>query len=128
FSAWTDEGLLRHPSFQGLREDKDAREVRRERPAAGGAATAAQAAAAPRGGSARSGVRLSHPDRVLYPEQGITKRELADYYAAIADRILPQLVDRPLMLVRCPRGHGQKCFYQRHASDGLPPEIRTIPV
>jgi bifunctional non-homologous end joining protein LigD len=74
------------------------------------------------------GVRISHPDDVLYPEQGVTKRELAEYYLAVADRILPFLRGRPLTLVRCPDGEGGACFYQRHASGHLPPEMRQVEV
>ena len=119
FAARTEDGLLRHASFVGLREDLDAGEVRQARVAAPRAAARSNPAGRP---------RLSNPDRVLYPEQGITKRELADYYRAVADRILPHLVDRPLTLLRCPSGRGAKCFYQRHASASMPPEIRRIEV
>ena len=66
------------------------------------------------------GVRLTHPDRVLYPEQGITKLALARYYAAIRDWILPELRNRPLSLVRCPEGEGKACFYQKHVGAGVP--------
>lgn len=59
--------------------------------------------------------RLSNPDRVLYPEQGITKLELAAYYVQVAQWMLPHLVDRPLSLLRCPEGRGTACFFQRHA-------------
>ena len=86
-------------------------------------------ASAPRPASSRSkritsdgvvqiaGVRLTHPDRVLYPDQGITKRELALYYEQIADWIMPHIEGRPLTLVRCPEGYKKQCFYQRHSRD-----------
>jgi bifunctional non-homologous end joining protein LigD len=74
------------------------------------------------------GVRLSNPDKVLYPEQGITKRDLADYYAAIADWLLPHVVRRPITLVRCPAGRQKKCFYQRHAGSGVPSELNQIEI
>ena len=70
--------------------------------------------------------RLTHPDRVLYPEPKITKRDLAAYYAAVADWILPQIAGRPLSLVRCPTGIGHECFFQKHAGLGLSPAIRQI--
>jgi bifunctional non-homologous end joining protein LigD len=73
-----------------------------------------------------AGVRLSHPDRLLYPEQGITKRELAGYHEAVADRILPELAGRPLTLVRCPQGSQKKCFFQRHAGAGIPRQLRRV--
>jgi bifunctional non-homologous end joining protein LigD len=75
-----------------------------------------------------AGVRLTHPDRVLYPEQGITKLALARYYVAIGDWILPQVRDRPLSLVRCPAGEGGTCFYQKHAGAGIPDAIGTVEI
>ena len=69
------------------------------------------------GGDEIAGVHLTHPDRVVYADQGITKRELALYYKAIADWILPQVENRPLTLLRCPEGYGKECFYQRHTRD-----------
>jgi bifunctional non-homologous end joining protein LigD len=74
------------------------------------------------------GVRLTHPDKVLYPEQGITKRALAEYYDAVADWMLPHAGSRPISLVRCPMGRGKKCFFQRHAGSGIPPQIREIQI
>lgn len=97
--AYTDltrDGQLRHPSFQGLREDKPADDVRLEQ------------------ARAIEGVTLTHPERVLYPEQGITKRGLAEYYEAVGGVMLPELQQRPLSLVRCPAGPGKSCFYQKH--------------
>lgn len=75
-----------------------------------------------------AGVRLTHPEKVLYPEQGITKQDLADYYLAVADRILPHVARRPLTLVRCPAGSEKKCFYQRHAGSGVPDELGEVPI
>src|SRR6185437_13578671 len=75
-----------------------------------------------------AGVRLTHPDKVLYPEQGITKQDLADYYLAAADRMLPHVTKRPLTLVRCPAGSERKCFYQRHAGSGVPDELGQVPI
>jgi len=71
---------------------------------------------------------LTHPDRVLYPDQGITKRELAQYYEQIADWILPHLKGRPLTLVRCPQGAQQECFYQRHPRAAAREPIQSITV
>src|SRR5579862_7571841 len=70
------------------------------------------------------GVRLTHPDRVLYEEQGITKRGLAEYYVAVADWILPHVVDRPLSLVRCPAGMSGPCFFQKQPPQGLPTAVK----
>jgi bifunctional non-homologous end joining protein LigD len=68
-------------------------------------------------------VRLTHPDRVLYPDIGLTKRGLAEYYVAVADWILPEVVQRPLSLVRCPDGLGKGCFYQKHLGAGPPEDL-----
>lgn len=73
-------------------------------------------------------VALSHPDKVLFPEQGLTKAALAGYYATVADWILPHLADRPLTLVRCPEGQGAHCFYQKHATRGVPEAITRVPI
>jgi DNA ligase D len=75
-----------------------------------------------------AGVRLTHPDKVLYPEQGITKQDLADYYLAVAEHMLPHVAERPLTLVRCPAGSEKKCFYQRHAGSGLPDELSEVKI
>jgi bifunctional non-homologous end joining protein LigD len=72
------------------------------------------------------GVRLTHPDRVLYPDQGATKAELARYYETVAPLMLPHLAGRPLMLKRCPAGIGGECFFQKHRSDSTPPSVKTI--
>lgn len=74
------------------------------------------------------GVRLTHPDRVLYAEQGITKRDLAAYYAAVAPRMVPQLRGRPLTLVRCPAGQEGTCFYQRRPTGGFPEALRRVEI
>ena len=72
------------------------------------------------------GVRLTNPERILYPGQGFTKLSLVSYYASIADWILPHVVGRPLSLVRCPQGHGKTCFYQKHAAAGTPDTLRRV--
>jgi bifunctional non-homologous end joining protein LigD len=65
---------------------------------------------------------------VLYPEVGITKRDLALYYAAVAPFMLPHVADRPLTVVRCPQGHTKACFFQKHAQKGQPKAIRIVPI
>jgi bifunctional non-homologous end joining protein LigD len=72
------------------------------------------------------GVHITHPDRVLFAAQGLTKRALIDYYRRVADLMLPHIVDRPLALVRCPRGAGQECFFQKHANPGWPEDFHKI--
>jgi bifunctional non-homologous end joining protein LigD len=75
-----------------------------------------------------AGVKISNPDRVLYPEQGLTKRELALFYERIQAWILPQIKNRPLTMVRCPSGQGKQCFYQKHVSDQFPASIKRVKV
>ncbi len=73
-------------------------------------------------------LRLTHPDKILDPASGLTKRQLADYYALVADRMLPYIANRPLSLVRCPQGAGKPCFFQKHVNNYLPPGIKTIDI
>lgn len=74
----------------------------------------------------RSGVRLTHPGRVLYPLHGVTKQDLAEYLARMAPRLLPHVVNRPMSLVRCPQGRSGKCFFQRHVTRGLPEAFHAV--
>jgi bifunctional non-homologous end joining protein LigD len=82
----------------------------------------------PQGNVEIAGIKLTHPDRVLYPGQGITKVDLAKYYEQVADWMLPHVEGRPLTLVRCPSGHTKQCFYQRHVTDSIGDPIRSIRV
>ncbi|HJU15704.1 MAG TPA: non-homologous end-joining DNA ligase [Stellaceae bacterium] len=75
-----------------------------------------------------AGVPLTHPDRVLYPEQGITKRDLANYYWTIRDWVLPHIADRPLSLVRCPEGRRKACFFQKHVGGGAPEVLGRVAI
>src|SRR4051812_3890927 len=75
-----------------------------------------------------AGVTITHPDRVLWPDDGLTKVELARYYAAIAPRLLKYSGNRPISLVRCPRGQGKQCFFQRHAGEGLGEHVHSVKV
>ncbi len=126
FTEWTQDGHIRHPSFQGLREDKEARDVKQETPVK----TAATAKPAAEKKSAErlvlAGVTISHPDRVISEEGHVTKGELAEYYAGLADFILPQIINRPLSLLRCPAGIGGECFFQRNPGRGLGADIKPF--
>ncbi|HEV2538499.1 MAG TPA: non-homologous end-joining DNA ligase [Frateuria sp.] len=79
-------------------------------------------------GATVQGVRITHPSRVVYPEDGITKGEVAAYYAAVADWILPELANRPLSMVRCPGGTDSACFFQKHHAAKLGSSVRAIPL
>jgi bifunctional non-homologous end joining protein LigD len=74
------------------------------------------------------GVRLSNPDKILYAEQEITKGQLADYYVAVAERMLPHVACRPITMVRCPMGQDTKCFYQRHAGSGVAEQLKLVTI
>jgi bifunctional non-homologous end joining protein LigD len=78
--------------------------------------------------SLRLGFSLTNLEKVLYPEQGLRKADLIAYAAAVAPRMLPHVANRPLVLVRCPQGRGQKCFYQKNMEDGVPGAIHTLPI
>jgi bifunctional non-homologous end joining protein LigD len=174
FAEWTNDGTLRQPSFVGLRADKKASEVVRERevpvrdagaapPAGAGkparragvrqAATAKRSATrpvkiarrasagdgAPARDNARTvarkradppaavsdsrdtieGVRITHPDKLMYADVELSKLDVARHYALVAARLLPHLAGRPLSLLRCPDGWQGECFYQKHAPDSL---------
>ena len=138
FREWTQEGNLRQPSFKGLREDKSPREITKEEPvkSAGNSSQKNGENKNSRKFSLKntsnpaliSGVKLSHPDKILYPEQGVSKKELAEFYDSIAEYILPHIVKRPLTVVRCPDGRNTECFFQKHWKDVMPEDIRSIPV
>ncbi len=141
----TNGNVLRQASFKGLREDKPAREVVREVPAATAAMAQRQAvrksartmaksrnkapaktqpATARAKASARSAadvgnVHLTHPDRVYWVDVGVTKEDLAEYYVSVWDWMAPHVVDRPLALVRCPGGTKGQCFFQKHIAENV---------
>ncbi|MBM3577157.1 MAG: DNA ligase D [Alphaproteobacteria bacterium] len=118
FRGWTADQVLRHASFRGLRDDKQARDVVRE------IAPAMERLAAAR--VEKSAVTLTHPDRLYWPDQGVTKQGLADYYAEVWRYIAPFIVNRPLALLRCPNGVGGETFFQKHAWKGIDPNIVLI--
>jgi bifunctional non-homologous end joining protein LigD len=120
FSDWTHDNVVRQASFKGLRDDKPPTEIVRE--ARGKRAAGTPSKAKP------TSVRLTHPERILWPEEGITKQGLADYYTDIADWILPHLAGRVLSLVRAPSGTGEKFFYAKHPWAGLSDRIKRVDV
>jgi bifunctional non-homologous end joining protein LigD len=138
FAGWTADAILRHASFQGLREDKSPKEVVHDPSSPNGGPMTNPAQPEPadlgvskpaRDGSVMfEGVRLTHPDRVLYPADGLTKLDLARYYRAVGDWAVPHLAGRPLTLVRCPGGQGKPCFYQKHLGKGAPDAIGHVDI
>ncbi len=124
FANFTRDGLVRQARYLGLREDKPARAVKREVPEpVEGAVMATRGS-----GDVIAGVKLSHPDKVLYEEQGITKRDLAHYFQKVAPLMLPGIENRLVSLVRCPEGSAKACFFQRHAHPGMPTSFGRVEV
>jgi bifunctional non-homologous end joining protein LigD len=113
FAEWTNEGLLRQASFQGLRDDKDPRTAQRERPTAGHRV---------------GGIVVTHPERVLYNAPRITKLDVVRYYEAVGEALLPEVKGRPLSLVRCPQGVNAACFFQKHVGTRLPAGVQCVPI
>ncbi len=114
FVEWTHDGRLRAPSYQGLREDKQAGEVRREEPPADRVS---------KGGRE---LKLSNLDKVFFPQEGITKGDLLEYYRAIAPVLTPHLRDRPFTMVRWPDGVEAGRFFQKDAPSHMPEWIDTF--
>ena len=131
FAGWTEEGYVRHGAFKGLRSDKKATEVVREMPKrTRGAESSVVTVDTDRdtGTLTIGGVRVTHPDKVVFAPQHITKRGLIDYYRAVARLMLPHVVNRPLSVVRCPDGADGDCFFQKHASRGFPDAFKSIAI
>jgi bifunctional non-homologous end joining protein LigD len=133
FTGWTADRLVRQASFTGLREDKPAEAVTRERPepiaAVGSPKSGPHQPERQRSATATvAGVTISHPGRVIFPSVELTKLDVANYYEAVGERIVPHLRNRPLALVRCPSGADAHCFFQKHLHDALPAELETIDI
>jgi len=144
FAQWTKSGILRHGAFVALREDKKAEEIVREKaPGTSKSDTTADENESPKttsnsrttkkpaAGSAVDtveGMRLTHPDKLLFTNPDLTKRDLAQYYVTVADWLLPHVQRRPMTMVRCPDGSVGKCFFQRHIGQGAPAAVEKIAV
>lgn len=126
FTEFTPDGVLRHPSFLALREDKPAGEVHAEKPQAPTTAAAPLDGRAGINAAEAAGIKLSSPDRVVYPGQGVTKADLVAYYAAVAERMLPYIENRPLSLLRCPQGRAKYCFFQKHDTGAFPEAMKSL--
>ncbi|MEO9133225.1 MAG: DNA ligase D, partial [Sphingomonas sp.] len=117
FAETTPDGVLRHSSFLGLREDKAAADVVAEKPAP------VEAVMAP-----EIHVQVSSRDRLIFPDSDVTKGDLADYYALVAPVMLPWAADRPISLVRCPQGRGKHCFFQKHDAGAFGAHVHQVPI
>jgi len=134
FAEFTSDGVLRHPSFIALREDKPAAQVVREVPQhleEGSMKAKAKPSSRKKGKQASAedfGIEISSPDRVIYPELGLTKKDLADYYAAVEPLIMIDAADRPMTLIRCPGGRTGECFFQKHDKGTFGEHVKQIPI
>lgn len=125
FTEFTREGTLRHPSFIALRSDKRAADVVREVPEK----LSAKTKAAPTLSTAATfNARITNPDRLIFPEDKLSKGDLADYYAAVEALFLVDGAKRPMTLVRCPQGRGKACFFQKHDSGALGEFVHHVPI
>jgi len=106
FTEWTGDNRLRHPSFLGMRDDKSPKDVVRERP--------------------QGVVTLTHPERVLYPKDKITKKDVADYYAAVSEAMIATLRDRPLALEHWNQGIHAASWFHQNVGKEAPPWVTTI--
>ncbi len=141
FTERTRSGVLRHPVFRGVREDKLASEVQMRTDAKAPPDPPTEKSARPASGSKGpgsserhatnpvvAGVPITHPDRILYPEHGITKLDVARYYEDVEAHIMPHLRHRPLSLLRCPEGLEQDCFFQKHPDKQFAKDVPRTPI
>lgn len=138
FTGWTRDGVLRHPAFVAFRSDKPAAQIVREKPVKPAKVEAmieSKTKVKPKptakneelsGSDTFEGITLTHPDKVLYPDSGTTKRDIAEYYLRVAEWMLPHVVERPLALLRSPNGLASKAFFQRNWTDALPPAVGKV--
>ncbi len=115
FAEFTADNVVRHGSFIGLREDKKPAAVKAEK-------------AKPPPPAPEHSVKISNRERVIYPDSGITKGQLADYYAQVAGVMMPWVANRPVSLVRCPQGRAKKCFFQKHDAGAFGDHVRQVPI
>lgn len=148
FAHWTNDQMLRVPVFHGLRGDKPASQVKAEKASKGSGPIATQpagkkwrgaaakkpgksAAKAKPGAAAASNGKLpglTHPDKIIYPKEKLTKLDVRDFYLEAAPFLLPHIDGRPLSLLRCPEGVGGACFMQKHLHETLGPGLAAVPV
>jgi bifunctional non-homologous end joining protein LigD len=123
FTEFTGDRILRHPSFIGLREDKPASEVVVETPK-----HLSKSEMKPHKTPESFGIKLTNPERLIYPDEGLSKADLANYYAAIEALIMVDAARRPMTLIRCPQGRSKKCFFQKHDTGSFGEHVKHVPV
>ena len=125
FTELTGDGHIRHGTYQALRHDKPARTVGLDHAEEDSMTTKGDDASTT--GEVR-GVKITNPDRKVFDTPAVTKLQVAEYYAAVADRMLPFARNRPISLLRCPDGTAGQCFFQKHRGDGMPASVGTVAI
>jgi bifunctional non-homologous end joining protein LigD len=115
FAEFTADNVVRHASFLGLRGDKPAKEVVAELPEGLPAEAADE-------------VKITNPDRIVFPDAKVTKGELAAYYRALGGPMMAWIAHRPVSLVRCPQGRAKKCFFQKHDAGTFGAHVHHVPI
>jgi bifunctional non-homologous end joining protein LigD len=132
YAEFTDDGILRHPSFVGLREDKPAKDVVKEVPkhlsAKEAKPTRSKRKKAMQATAEDFGIEISSPERVIFPELGLTKKDLADYYATIEPLIMIDAANRPMTIIRFPSGRTGEGFFQKHDKGTFGPHVKHVPI
>ncbi|WP_138934062.1 DNA ligase D [Roseovarius arcticus] len=116
FTEFTADGYVRHGSFRGLRNDKNAADVQLEEPMQADKELLV------------GGIRISNADRSVFPDAGYTKGDVARHYERVGGRMIALAGHRPLSLYRCPSGIADPCFFQKHGGDGMPSELSRITI
>lgn len=132
YGGWTNDGKLRFPAFRGIRDEIDPLDVVND---SSEMETIPSSSESEPSNSSQNlipdslpDVKFTNPDRLMYPDDGVSKIGLAAYIAQVSNRMLPLVVNRPLALVRCPKGYGQQCFFQKKPTKGMPRCIQEIEV
>ncbi|MCA9214579.1 MAG: DNA ligase D, partial [Planctomycetales bacterium] len=130
FGGWTNDGVIRFGVYRGVRDDlgNEDLDARATRPAQAQDSSSAQSSTLTIDLDGIAKLNFTNPDRLVYPEQGITKLAVATYYAQVANLMLTHIADRPLSLLRCPKGTAERCFFQKRAPIGLHESVGRIEV
>lgn len=127
FTEFTSDNLLRHASFLGLREDKSAQEVHREKMVPINSLNITKTNLK-KTDHLLTDFQITHPEKILYPQSQTTKLDVAYYYEQVMNWILPYVVNRPLSVLRCPHGFGQTCFFQKHPHQHFSEYVYSLPI
>ncbi len=121
FQSWSRDKKLRHAAFKGLRSDKPAKEILMTEPKKKPQIAKSKKS---QSGSSSKEFRITHPERVVFPKEKITKLDVAQFYKSISQWLLPHILERPLSLIRCPDNINEECFFQKHIDNSKATEVR----